>query len=103
MYFTWYKLTESKKIKYDAIKLSDQISRYWTNLENRRAARGRPLIDTWDNMKEELKTKYVPPSFNARLMDNRHQYTQDNKSSKKYIENSMNSSSDAVPSTKKVS
>ena len=37
-------------------------------------------------MKEELKTKYVPPSFSARLKDNWHQYTQGNKSVKEYVE-----------------
>ena len=37
-------------------------------------------------MKEELKTKYVPPSFSARLKDNWHQYTQDNKSAKEFVE-----------------
>jgi len=68
------------------MKLSGQASQYWTNLENRRAARGRPPIDTWDRMKEELETKYVPPSFSARLMDNWHQLTQGNKSVKEYVE-----------------
>ena len=33
-YFTWYKLTESRKVKYTAMKLSGQVSKYWTNLEN---------------------------------------------------------------------
>jgi len=37
-------------------------------------------------MKEELETKYVPPSFSARLMDNWHQHTQGNKSVKEYVE-----------------
>ena len=37
-------------------------------------------------MKEELKVKYVPPLFSVRLMDNWHQYTKDNKSTKKYVE-----------------
>ena len=36
-------------------------------------------------MKDELKDKYVPPSFNVRLMDKWHQYAQDNKSVKEYI------------------
>ena len=52
------------------MKLSDQANQYWTNLENRREAHSRPPIDTWDRMKEELKTKYVPPSFSTRFMDN---------------------------------
>jgi len=45
MYFTWYELTESRKVKYAAMKLSGQASQYWTKLENRRAARGLPPID----------------------------------------------------------
>jgi len=44
-YFILYKLTESKKVKYAAMKLSSQTSQYWTNLENRRSTRGRPPID----------------------------------------------------------
>jgi len=67
------------------MKLSGQANQYWTNLENRRAARGRPPIDTWYRMKEELKTKYVPPLFIAHLMNNWHQYTQSNKSAKEYV------------------
>jgi len=69
-YFTCYELTEPKKVKYTAMKLSGQTSQYWTNLENMRTARSQPPIDTRDRMKEELKTKYVPPSFSARLMNN---------------------------------
>ena len=68
------------------MKLSGQASQYGTNLENRRATRGRPPIDTWDRMKEELDTKLVLPSFSARLMDNWHQHTQGNKSVKEYVE-----------------
>jgi len=36
-------------------------------------------------MKEELEIKYVTPSFSVHLMNNWHQYTQGNKSSKEYI------------------
>ena len=68
------------------MKLSGQVSQYWTNLENKRAAQGQSLIDTWYRMKEELKTKYVPLSFNAHLMDNWHEYAQGNKSAEEYVE-----------------
>jgi len=37
-------------------------------------------------MKEELEIKYVPPSFSARFINNWHQYTQDNKFAKEYVE-----------------
>jgi len=53
-------------------------------------------------MKEELETKYVPPSFSARLMDNWHQHTQTTNLQKSMSRNLMNFSSDAVLSIKKV-
>ena len=36
-------------------------------------------------MKDELREKYVPPSFSTCLMDEWHQYTQGNKSTKEYV------------------
>ena len=51
-----------------------------------RAARNQEPIDTWRRMKDELKGKYVPPSFSARLMDKWHRYTQGNKSAQEYVE-----------------
>jgi len=37
-------------------------------------------------VKEELETKYMPSSFSARLIDNWHHHTQDNKSANEYVE-----------------
>jgi len=68
------------------MKLTGQASQYWTNLVNMRAARDQESIDTWRRMKDELKGKYVPPSFSACLMDKWHRYTQGNKSAQKYVE-----------------
>ena len=67
------------------MKLIDQASQYWTNLENIRASQFSRPIKTWDMMKEKLKGKYVPPSFSDRLMDKWHQYTQGNKLEKEYV------------------
>ena len=67
------------------MKLSGKVSQYWTHLENKRATRGRSPIDTCDRMKEELETKYVPPSFSACLMDNWNQQTQGNTSAKECV------------------
>jgi len=47
-----------------------------------RAFRLQRSIDTWDMMKDELKGKYVTPSFSDCLMDKWHQYTQGNKLTK---------------------
>ena len=32
-YFTWYPLSKPKKVKFAAMKLTDQASHYWTNVE----------------------------------------------------------------------
>jgi len=87
--------------EYAAMKLSGQTSQYWTNLKNRHAARGQSLINTWDRMKEELKTKYVPPSFSVRLIDNWHQTLMVTNLPRGISRKSMNSSSDVVPSIRK--
>ena len=74
-YFTWYNFTQLRKVKFAAMKLSDQASQYWTNLEIIRAACDKKPINTWYRMKDELRGKYVPPSFSAYLMDEWDQYT----------------------------
>jgi len=79
-YFIWYNLTEPRKIKFAVMKLTSQASQYWTKLENIRVSRLQRPIETWDMMKDELKGKYVPLSFDDRLMDKWHKYTQVNKS-----------------------
>ena len=100
-YFSWYNLTEPRKIKFVVVKLTGQASQYWTNLENIRAFWLQRSIKTWDMMKDELKGKYVPPSFSDRLMDKWHQYNQGNKSARSTLQNSMSFSLDAVPSVRK--
>jgi len=67
------------------MKLTSQASQYWTNLENICASQLQQLIETWDMMKDKLKSKYMSSLFYDRLMDKWHQYTKDNKSVKKYI------------------
>ena len=55
-------------------------------------------IDTWYRMKDELRGKYVPPSFSACLMYEWHQCTQRNKLAKEYMAK-FDLSSDGIPLT----
>jgi len=84
-YFTWYNLTELRKIKFAAMKLSGQASQYWANLENIRVFWIKWPIEIWYMMKDEMKGKIVQPSFGDHLMDKWHQYIQGNKSAKEYV------------------
>ena len=72
-------LTDSRKIKFAAMKLTGQTSQYWINLENIHASRLQRPIEMWDMMKDELKGKCATIICDC-LMDKWHQYTQGNKS-----------------------
>jgi len=56
---------EPRKVKFAAMKLTDQASQYWTNLVNLRIECDQEPIDKWGRMKEELKGKYVPSLSHA--------------------------------------
>jgi len=52
-------------------------------------------------MKDELKGKNVRPSFSDLLMDKWHQYTKAINRQRSTLQNSMSSSLDVLPSTRK--
>jgi len=85
MYFTGYPLSESRKVKFATMKHTGQASQYWTNVETLRASRAQRPIKTGAAMKDELKGKYVPPFYYACLLNKRHQFSHDNKSTKEYV------------------
>jgi len=69
------------------MKLSGQASQYWTNIENRHPARGRPPIDdTWDRMKKELERK-CHHRLVLVLWTIGIKHAQGNKSANEYVEN----------------
>ncbi|XP_020257552.1 uncharacterized protein LOC109834065 [Asparagus officinalis] len=68
-YFNWYPLSEERRIKFAAMKLTGQASQFWANLEMMRVARQMGLINTWVVMKGKLKEKYC----NALNTENPHQ------------------------------
>ncbi|XP_020250396.1 uncharacterized protein LOC109827789, partial [Asparagus officinalis] len=84
-YFDWYALTEPRKVKFAAMKLTGPACQYWSNLETLRHIRGELPITTWREMADELKRKYLPPSFYHRLLDKWHRLTQGTKSAKEYV------------------
>jgi len=67
------------------MKLTGQAGQYWKNLERMMKYRRDDLVETWEDMKENLKLKYVPPSFSQQLLDKWNRLTQENKSATEYI------------------
>jgi len=63
IYFNQYPFSETEKVRFAIMKLTGQANQYWRDLERDRKVIFRQSIDTWDRMKKELETKYVPSFF----------------------------------------
>jgi len=46
------------------MKLMGQAGQYWKNLERIMKYRREDPVGTWEGIKDKLRLKYVPPSFN---------------------------------------
>ena len=62
--FEYYDPPVSEKMKLVAIKMYKNASIWWENLKRQCGRDGNKKIQTWENMKKELKRKYL--SFNYR-------------------------------------
>lgn len=67
------------------MKLTREASHYWSNVEPLRASQLQQPFETWAAMKDELKGQYMPPSDVARLLNQRHHFSQESLSVKDYV------------------
>ncbi|XP_072987259.1 uncharacterized protein [Typha latifolia] len=84
-YFKWYDMLEIRKVRFAAMKLTGKANQYWTNVETLREIRGELPIEIWVDMKNELKRKYLPPSYYPMLLNKWNRLTQGSKSAKDYV------------------
>ena len=68
-YFDWYDMSGERKCKFAKHKLVTQARLYWGNVERLARQRGEVPIVTWRAMKIRLRQKYLPMSYNQRLLD----------------------------------
>ncbi|CAB4282663.1 unnamed protein product [Prunus armeniaca] len=68
-YFAWHDMSEARKVRLAKIKLLGQAGLFWTNVETQLKRAGEEPIVHWVDMKERLKQKYVPFSYQQRLLD----------------------------------
>jgi len=59
-YFAWYEISEELKYKFAKMRLIHQPRLHWAKLEHTRRQRALPPITTWQEMKLQLKEKYLP-------------------------------------------
>jgi len=57
-YFTRYLLSEVEKVTFATMKLTGQVSRYWSALKTLHELREEYRIETWHDMKARLNQKY---------------------------------------------
>ena len=84
-YFEWYEMSEGMKYKFAKMRLIHQARLHWANLERTRRQRALPPITTWQEMKLQLKEKYLPESYNQQLLDQWNKIHQGNRSVSDYI------------------
>ena len=68
-YFDWYEMSEDRKFKFAKLRLICQARLYWGNVQRMSRQRGDIPIATWRAMKVKLREKYVPMSYEQRLLD----------------------------------
>ena len=68
-YFEWYNMDDERRIRFAKIKLLGSAKLYWSNHERLMRRGGRAPVTTWDEMKIILKEKYVPTSYQQRMLD----------------------------------
>ena len=68
-YFEWYGLEDDRRVGLAKIKLLGQARTNWKNQEHTFRQRPGHRTATWAEMKEKLKSKYLPVSYRQRMLD----------------------------------
>ena len=78
-------MSKDRKFKFAKLRLVHQARLYWDNIERMSRQRGDMPIATWRAMKVKLREKYLPMSYEQRLLDQWQRLTQGNKIVSEYI------------------
>jgi len=70
-YFDWYRFPDAARLLFVRRKLVGSTNTYWTSVE-RHCVRHIVVIESWEEMKEKLKEKYLPEYYRNRLLDQLH-------------------------------
>ena len=80
-------MADATKVRFAKIKLLGQAKTYLLNIERLLRTRRHDPIETWEEKKEKLREKYLPPSYHQHLLDRWQKLTQDGKLVAECIEN----------------
>ena len=58
-YFDFYEFSDNCRVQFVKLKLKYSAQDYWTTVERQLVRTYARLIETWDEMKEKLKEKFI--------------------------------------------
>ena len=68
-YFEQYDMSDERQVRFAKMKLLGQGKLYCTNYERLMARRNRAPVINWEEIKEDLKEKYIPTTYRQRMLD----------------------------------
>jgi len=68
-YFDWFTVSEDRKVRYVRMKLKGHARAWWESVEAQLRRTRRPSISNWEEMKEQLKEKYLPIDYEQMMFE----------------------------------
>jgi len=68
-YFDWFAVSEDRKVRYIRMKLKGHARVWWGSVEEQLRRTQRPPISNWEEMKEQLKEKYLPIDYEQMMFE----------------------------------
>ncbi|XP_057958649.1 uncharacterized protein LOC131151421 [Malania oleifera] len=84
-YFEWYRMIDPYWVQFAKMRLIGQAKLHWMNVERQEARLRHRPIEHWDLMKDRLTEKYVPISYQKRVMDQLYSLRQGNMTISEYM------------------
>ncbi|GFZ15759.1 hypothetical protein Acr_25g0001680 [Actinidia rufa] len=80
-FFEWYNLSDDRKVRFAKMKLISRDKLFWQSTEQRR----QPPVTDWVEMKEILREKYLPQSYQGDMLDKWNNLRQGSKPATEYV------------------
>ncbi|GFZ09160.1 hypothetical protein Acr_20g0009680 [Actinidia rufa] len=80
-FFEWYNLSDDRKVRFAKMKLISRAKLFWQSTEQRR----QPPVTDWVEMKEILREKYLPQSYQGDMLDKWNILRQGSKPATEYV------------------
>ena len=69
-YFEFYGMNDIRGVRFTTMKLVGYAKKHWQSVQREIDRLGEPPVALWDEMKQKLKEKCLPPFPKRQMMDN---------------------------------